>query len=411
MWNQLQSIALRFPRLRLHKLLSLSAKTSFHLPCRDRRLSSTHASHDKKSIYILGVGSIGKLFAHSLAKSSSAPPVTLLLHRPELAVDCDKAGGCIEVVKNGSADKQCGFQTEVILQKGGDTSTHEIITNLIVVTKAQATVPALQPLKHRLTNESTILFLQNGLGVTEEVTARIFPNPSSRPQYLAGITTHGAYPTAPFSIVHAGIGTATVGAFLPPEDSGQQGIIVEDPVASIPANSRYLIQQILKAPALAATAVTPEQLLRARLEKLVINATVNPLTVIFNRHNGQLFGRPPIRVLIQRLLTEVSAVIRALINYKGNTMDSRFSEPALEKHVERVATFNSKGINSMLQDVRAGKETEIDYINGYIVARGAELGIQCPHNRKVVEMVKNGHVISESQISDFFPHIEGTEYH
>jgi 2-dehydropantoate 2-reductase len=42
---------------------------------------------------------------------------------------------------------------------------------------------------------------------------------------------------------------------------------------------------------------------------------------------------------------------------------------------------------SMLQDVRNGRRTEIDHMNGYVVAQGARVGVPTPANEEVVAMV------------------------
>lgn len=113
-------------------------------------------------IYILGLGNLGKLVAHALASSHPAPPqVTLLFHRPELAAQWNKAGRCIDVMTKGVSDPRYGFQTE---ETFGDESG--FIRHLIVATKTYATGSALKPLRHRLSNESTMLFLQNGMGMS-----------------------------------------------------------------------------------------------------------------------------------------------------------------------------------------------------------------------------------------------------
>lgn len=118
-------------------------------------------SSAQSPIYILGLGNLGKLVAHALASSHPTPPqVTLLLHRPELAAQWDKAG-YIDVVTKGVSDPRGGFQIEETL---GDESG--IIRHLIVATKTYATVPALKPLRHRLSDKSTMLFLQNGMGMS-----------------------------------------------------------------------------------------------------------------------------------------------------------------------------------------------------------------------------------------------------
>ena len=56
---------------------------------------------------------LAKLVAHALASRNPAPPqVTLLLHRPELSAQWDKAGHYIDVVTKGLSDPRAGFQIE-----------------------------------------------------------------------------------------------------------------------------------------------------------------------------------------------------------------------------------------------------------------------------------------------------------
>ena len=115
----------------------------------------------QSQIHILGLGNLGKLVAHALASSHPAPPqVTLLFHRPERVAQWDKVGRSIDVVTKGVSDARRGFQIEETLGE-----ENGLIKHLIVATKTYATVPALKPLRHRLSDESTMLFLQNGIGM------------------------------------------------------------------------------------------------------------------------------------------------------------------------------------------------------------------------------------------------------
>jgi 2-dehydropantoate 2-reductase len=120
--------------------------------------------HDPQ-IHILGIGNLGKFFAHSLAIKPSPPPLTLLLHRASLAKEWDDAGKCIDIITNGSSNKKHGFSIEIL----GDVldpsvAPGGIIENVIVATKATHTASALALIKGRLNERSTVLFTQNGMG-------------------------------------------------------------------------------------------------------------------------------------------------------------------------------------------------------------------------------------------------------
>lgn len=245
------------------------------------------------------------------------------------------------------------------------------------------------------------------IGVIEEVSEQIFPDTKARPKYVACIVSHGLSSVSAFSSIHAGLG-ATIMGILP------RGPLVdarkyENGSAPPGEPSRYLVQQILDTPSLTGEEVSTTEVILARMEKLIMNAMINPLTVIFDRQNGELFGYSKIHSLMQLLLREASLVLRALPELQKNTeLASRFFPERLERLVINIAEINASNRSSMLQDVQAGKQTEIDYINGYIISRGEQLGIDCLHHRTLVKMVKENRVISESQIDEFFPPERGS---
>lgn len=246
------------------------------------------------------------------------------------------------------------------------------------------------------------LTLSLRIGVVEQVSEEIFPDYKSRPNYVASILSHGLASVSAFSSIHAGLGAVIVGV-LP---RGQPVDAQKDRSDSITLDepSRYLIQQTLDTPALVAKEVSTTEVIQAQMEKLIMNAMINPLTVIFDRRNGKLFGYSKILSLMRLLLCEASLVLRALPELqKSSGWASRFSPERLEGLVMDIAEINANNRSSMLQDVQVGKETEIDYINGYIIRRGEQFGIDCLHNRTLVKMVKENRVINESQIDEFFP--------
>ena len=153
------------PLLRRHPPL---AHESTHRNKSFRLFSSMKTSPGP--VHILGLGNLGKLFAYSLAKCNKETPITLLFHRASLVPEWDKAGRSIEITTNGVSDRQTGYDYEVL----DDTTAngHGPITSLIVATKTYLTVAALRPIKHRLSKDSTLLFLQNGMGKLRSLVLR-----------------------------------------------------------------------------------------------------------------------------------------------------------------------------------------------------------------------------------------------
>ena len=198
--------------------------------------------------------------------------------------------------------------------------------------------------------------------------------------------SHGLYSPSTFSIIHAGRGNVLIGVAPTPESSNVGGAETDE--EKLPQTSRYLLQQILEAPVLSGQKISTAELLQAQFEKLVINAVINPLTVVFGCLNGELSEQPYFERWMRILLYEASSILISLPELRGNSDSTKRFWPArLENMVLHVAKMTAENQSSMLQDVRAGRETEIDYINGYLVARGDQLGLNCEYHRALIEMI------------------------
>jgi 2-dehydropantoate 2-reductase len=80
--------------------------------------------------------------------------------------------------------------------------------------------------------------------------------------------------------------------------------------------------------------------------------------------------------------------------------------PALTPVVVGVANKTKDNISSMLADARVGQQTEIDYINGWIVKRGEELGVRCLMNYMLVQMVKGKTTMISREMGEGVPFVQ-----
>ena len=117
---------------------------------------------------------------------------------------------------------------------------------------------------------------------------------------------------------------------------------------------------------------------RAELwRKLAVNCAINPLTALLDCPNGELRQHPDRVALICR---EVAAVIERE-GYHTSETDLRY-------YVDQVIESTAENISSMLQDIRAMRHTEIDYITGYLLKRARAHGITVAENSRLFELVK-----------------------
>lgn len=370
----------------------------------DRRLSGR--------IHIMGLGNVGCFFAHSLASRQSRPPITLLLHRPSLYADWRRRKQSIALNINGLDDIKTGFDINVLDQNtwyslpyvernqssgNGHANDYgdldhsrpddEKIECLIVTTKAQDSVAALRPISHRLTPDSTVCLVQNGMGAIEEINEKIFPDPSQRPHYMMGIISHGLTQLETFRIAHNGVGTTILSPI--PADGASPSADGTNAEPDWAPSTKYLLKTLTLCPPLVAVAETPTNFLQFQLEKLAMNCVINSLTVLLNCKNGELLHNYNITRAMRLLLLEVSAVIRALPELQGVPgINTRFAPERLKNMAVNLAQRTARNTSSTLADVQRAKKTEVKHINGYIVRRGEELGISCPLNYFVMQLIQ-----------------------
>ncbi len=113
--------------------------------------------------------------------------------------------------------------------------------------------------------------------------------------------------------------------------------------------------------------------------KLVINCAYNGLSAIGQMAYGELLQRPGIAQVMDDVVAECRAVA---------TADGVVLPDDLEASVRAIAHSMATQMSSTAHDLRRGKPTEIDFLNGHIVRRGEALGVPTPANRSLWAAVK-----------------------
>ena len=119
----------------------------------------------------------------------------------------------------------------------------------------------------------------------------------------------------------------------------------------------------------------------AQWRKVIFNAATNPVGALTGLTHGRVCERPDLRALVSALVGEGKAVAAA----QGITLDAD-PEELIDHAAKPDVAYDHKA--SMLQDVEARRETEIDFLNGGIGRFGRELGVPTPLNDAVTQLVK-----------------------
>ena len=144
-----------------------------------------------------------------------------------------------------------------------------------------------------------------------------------------------------------------------------------------------------------------DELLCVHWSKLLINCVINPLTALLNVRNGWLeqwlADDSSARHIVRHVAREVVAVGHChgvTFAFEGSGPSGRVgvvSEAEVDAAVTSVLValrVTAANVSSMASDVRAGRVTEVDGMNGEVVRLGEQYGVTTPYNRALWELVR-----------------------
>ncbi|MFC7442315.1 ketopantoate reductase family protein [Laceyella putida] len=293
---------------------------------------------------IIGGGALGLLWSARLAIAGF--PVTLVTRTRAQASLINEAGIILRSLSGEERAVQvqaCSAQTVT----AGKTDWLFVMVKQMDLPEAVSLIPALA---HPGTQ---VLFWQNGWGHGEVISGLS----AIADTYLA-VTTEGALRQEANRVVHTGDGETWVGPY--PERR-----------QTVPPLLRPFFQLSEK--------IAWDQGILVRIwEKLAVNCVINPLTALEEKRNGEM-AHPRYEKVKQAIIEELVCVAKA----EGIRLDPM----ALREKAERVIQFTARNQSSMLQDMKRGRKTEIDYINGVVVKLGAKWRFPTPINAELVQRI------------------------
>jgi 2-dehydropantoate 2-reductase len=288
-------------------------------------------------VAVIGAGAVGCYYGGLLLKAGH--DVTFIGRQPH--VDAINAHGLLLDIKT--------FKGHLPAKAAIDTASLAAPDLVLVCVKSADTEQAGRSLAGRLLPETSVLSLQNGV---DNATR------------LAAVTGHAVIPVVvyvgsemagPGHVRHHGGGDLAIGASAASEK----------------------LAQTLQAAGIGVTIADDIEV--TLWSKLVINCAFNALSAVAGISYGPMLEVEGTRDVVARAVQEAIAVARACgVALPADIIDQILKIPANMP--------NQK--SSTAQDLARGKPSEIDFLNGYVVRKGAELGIPTPTNQALQVMVK-----------------------
>ncbi len=297
------------------------------------------------NIVVIGAGAMGSLFGGFLSKSGEHRVLLVdtweehvrVLNREGLAVRLESRTERIPVVASLPADIE--MKADLV----------------IVFTKSQNTNEALEASKVVFKNDTLALTLQNGLGNAERLNEYL---PMER--IIVGTTTY------PCDLVEPGV--------IQSEGQGESKILSADGIRRDEADR---VAALLSEAGLQCRVV--EDIFTTIWEKVAFNCVMNPLCGVTRLPVGGIGDVEEGYGLALKILEEVISVanrkgIKADLQRVRSTVDMAFAEHKSHQP-------------SMLQDVLAGRQTEISAINGAVVKEAKKLGMDIPVTEVMADLM------------------------
>ena len=309
-------------------------------------------------VAVLGVGAIGGLVASRLARAGCE---VLLCARGETAQALEAVGLLLDTPDGRTValapDRWTVFDTNepefpVELQGWADYA---------ILCGKSYDIPNLCKIADTVLSLNGIaMCLSNGIGHMEKLA-----NFVGKHRVLGASTTHGAIRIGPGEVRWTSRGAIKMGGFV-----GSDLEPVEPRIDSLMS-------------ALDEAGLNPiwsEEINKTIWTKLLLNVAINPVCAIAGVLNGEMLLHP------QLFETGLAAMEEAARIATAEGID--LTDFDLSQSLEDLCRATADNRVSMLQDIMAGRETEIDSICGEVVKRGESLGIPTPRNQTLHALVK-----------------------
>jgi 2-dehydropantoate 2-reductase len=297
-------------------------------------------------VAVVGAGAVGCYFGGMLARAGA--PVTLIgrathveaMNRDGLFIDSIKVQEKVTVFASTKLE---------------DVRDAHLVLFSVKTVDTQSTAQMLAPL---LTPLAIVVSLQNGVDNAEQIRAA-----SGIPAIPAVVYVATAM-TGPGRVKHTGRGDLIIGNLQ--TNSGAS-----------PAQLQEVAETFTRAgvPCKISQNVTAEL-----WEKLIMNCAYNAISALLRSKYGRIADDPGTVEVMKQVTKEAVAVAGAV--------GVPLSEESMIAAVLKLGKGMPEALSSTAQDIARGKPTEIDSLNGFLVRKGAELGVPTPVNQTLHSLVK-----------------------
>jgi 2-dehydropantoate 2-reductase len=295
----------------------------------------SNANPERKSIAIIGLGSIGGIVA-GLLRATDRYDIVACVRRPIEKLTVERIEGTIEIPITALTDPAQAKPVDWVL----------------LCTKAQDTAASAAWLQRLCDTSTRVASLQNGIGHADRLRPLV-----GQATVVPAIVYYNGERLAPDRVRY--------------RRTGEHDFCVADDAAGQAFAGLFDGTSLV-------TSLSPDFKTLA-WRKLLLNAAANPISALTMQRN-HVFHRDDIQALCHALLEETIAVARA--------DGARLAADEAEQAMGRLLSVPADAGSSMYFDRMAGRPLEIDALSGAVVAAGERYEIATPLNRMLLTLAR-----------------------
>ena len=292
-----------------------------------------------KKVLVCGIGAVGSIYADKLEQSQYAD-LRVLVDEERLERYCKNP-----MVFNG---RELNFKYILPSDKGFEADL------IIIATKFDGLKEAIENIKNFVGKNTLILSLLNGV-TSEEIIAKTYGNSKVLYSYFIG---HSAIRTGRY-ITHDDFNILVFGA-----SAGIDERVVRIKNFFDLVGIKYEIPQDVK---------------YSLWRKFMLNVSTNQPSAILKMTFGEMQNNSVFINFATNIMKEVANIAKA----EGINN----SENLVQDGLESLSMMCPEGKTSMLQDVEAGRKTEVEMFAGTVIRLGKKHNIPTPYNQVLYEMI------------------------
>lgn len=369
-----------------------------------------------EKIHIMGFTREARYITHCLAGTPELPPPQLLTHQRSFVNAWGTSQRKLTVSSRDGSHAGHEILIPQYIGKSRNPWRPELerprlkhIDNLIISTADTAIIPALMSIRDSINQDTVICLITPGLGMVEHLNKVMFEDPSTRPTFIIGHSSHSLQndpldPRNSYSMSMRNRGRVFLSglSFSTEKERDVNQVATWERVARR-ARTQHFLKLIGTVPGLESTNLSLGKLFRYKLPPMIFSSIADSISVALGFPYERIVMDKYAQRLWRSLWEETMEIVSALPELQ--------SSPEVRSYLlgRNFATETmrylraQRGPSPWVKMVRNGQKLPIQTLNGWFVKKAEKLGLSSVHHKAIMNMIRAKEATRKEELKSDIP--------